>query len=154
MDIADLLNVSDDAADWEFEMSDAAEDEEGEDDEGDVGVSASTERRTGNAYVDNLIREKSGLHIIREREVKAAYKEREKGKPEATVYELDAYIGLEIALSFNPVTEIKELWSKKFFMGQPDFGLTMARNRFESIRARFQIHAPESVPRSLYRSGL
>ncbi|KAG7378068.1 hypothetical protein PHYPSEUDO_010585, partial [Phytophthora pseudosyringae] len=82
MDIADLLNVDDDAADWEFEVSDAEEDEEGEgdlDDEGDGVESDSdaqpTERQTGNAYVDNLIRD-SGLHIIREREVKAAYTER------------------------------------------------------------------------------
>ncbi|OWY92831.1 hypothetical protein PHMEG_00038001 [Phytophthora megakarya] len=68
------------------------------------------------------------------------------GKSEATVYEIDVYLGLEIAMSFNPVTKIKELWSKKIFMGQPDFGLTVARTRFESIRARFQIHAPDSVP--------
>ncbi|KAG7389171.1 hypothetical protein PHYPSEUDO_010973 [Phytophthora pseudosyringae] len=89
MDIADLLNVDDDAADWEFEVSDAEEDEEGTgdlDEEGDgvesdsdaqptAHVSAPTVRQTGNAYVDNLIGY-SGLHIIREREVKAAYTER------------------------------------------------------------------------------
>ncbi|GMF49486.1 unnamed protein product [Phytophthora fragariaefolia] len=113
-----------------------------------------------------------GLHIVREREVKAAYRERrelglfslfftrefrdslqswtnkllkEKGRPETTVYELDAYIGLEIAMSFNPVTEMKELWSQKPFMGQADFGSTMARNRFEAIRARFQVHSPGSA---------
>ncbi|KAE9041166.1 hypothetical protein PR003_g12877 [Phytophthora rubi] len=49
-------------------------------------------------------------------------------------------------MSFNPVTEIKELWSQKLFMGQSDFALTMARSRFESIRPRFQVHAPGSVP--------
>ncbi|GMF68114.1 unnamed protein product [Phytophthora fragariaefolia] len=49
-------------------------------------------------------------------------------------------------MSFNPVTEMKELWSQKPFMGQADFGSTMARNRFEAIRARFQVHSPGSVP--------
>ncbi|OWZ21004.1 hypothetical protein PHMEG_0004525 [Phytophthora megakarya] len=52
---------------------------------------------------------------------------KEKGKPEATVYELDAYMGLEIAMSFNPVTEMKELC-------------------FESIRVHFRIHVHDSVP--------
>ncbi|KAK1946029.1 hypothetical protein P3T76_003077 [Phytophthora citrophthora] len=49
-------------------------------------------------------------------------------------------------MNFNPVTQMKELWSTKLFMGQPDFGSTMSRNRFESIRARFQIHTPDTVP--------
>ncbi|GMF64029.1 unnamed protein product [Phytophthora fragariaefolia] len=71
---------------------------------------------------------------------------KEKGKLEATVFEIDAYIGLEIAMSIIPLTEIKELWSQKMFLGQPHFNKTMARNRFETIRARFQVHAPGSVP--------
>ncbi|OWZ14317.1 hypothetical protein PHMEG_00012217, partial [Phytophthora megakarya] len=184
MDISALLSADDDGAYWEFEPFDDEEIVGGEEatvDGEDVGsetdedaepTTEPTQRRTGNTYVDSLIRE-SGLHIIREKEVAAAYKERgmlglfslfftrefrdslqtwtnkllrEKGKPEATVCEIDAYIGLEIAMSFNPVTEIKELWSQKLFMGQSDFRATMPRTRFESIRARFQIHAPDSVP--------
>ncbi|OWZ18545.1 LOW QUALITY PROTEIN: hypothetical protein PHMEG_0007339 [Phytophthora megakarya] len=70
----------------------------------------------------------------------------DKDKPETTVYEIDASIGLEKTKSFNPITEMKELWPKTILMRQPDFGLTMSRNIFESIRARFQIHAPDSVP--------
>ncbi|KAG6618914.1 Chromosome transmission fidelity protein 8 [Phytophthora cinnamomi] len=137
MDIADLQNVDDDAADWDFKASDG-EELDGDTgspttvDEKDVatepdneaapgaGLTPPTKRRTGNAYVDGIIQE-SGLHIIRDKEA------------EATVYELDAYIGLEIAMSFNPFTEIK------------DFAATVGRNRFESIRARFQVHAPGSV---------
>ncbi|KUF78757.1 WASH complex subunit [Phytophthora nicotianae] len=183
MDIAVLLNADDGAdTDWCFEVSDTEEGEpngtegaEGDDvfnSESTAGALPPGERRTGNAYVDGIIHD-SGLHIIREGQVKAAYEERgelglfslfftrefrdslhrwtnemlkEKGKPEATVCELDAYIGLEIAMSFNPVTEIKELWSQKMFMGQSDFVATMARSRFEHIRARFQVHAPGSVP--------
>lgn len=49
-------------------------------------------------------------------------------------------------MSIIPLTEIKELWPQKLFLGQADFAKTMARNRFESIRARFQVHAPDSVP--------
>ncbi|GMF45458.1 unnamed protein product [Phytophthora fragariaefolia] len=48
-------------------------------------------------------------------------------------------------MSFIPFSEMKELWSKEMFKGHPHFPLTMARNRFESIRGRFPIHAPESV---------
>ncbi|KAK1935572.1 hypothetical protein P3T76_010267 [Phytophthora citrophthora] len=153
------------------EAVDTEEDvDEVSDSEEDVTTTAG--QRTGNAYVDNLTRD-SGLHIVREKEVTAALKGRgelglfslfftrefrdslllwtnkmlkEKGKQEATVFELDAYIGLEIAMSFNPVTQMKELWSTKLFMGQPDFGSTVSRNRFESIRARFQIHGPDIVP--------
>ncbi|OWZ00780.1 hypothetical protein PHMEG_00027959 [Phytophthora megakarya] len=154
MNIVHLLNADDGGEDWAFEHSDTEEEEEGAavlaaDDEGSVGTEAQTvpqplpaHRATGNAYIDGIMRD-SGLHIVREREVRAAYKERgelglfslfftrdfrdslrtwtnqilkEKGKPEVTVYELDAYMGLEIAMSFNPVTEMKELWSQKVFM--------------------------------------
>ncbi|KAE9001595.1 hypothetical protein PF005_g13587 [Phytophthora fragariae] len=137
-----------------------------------VATTPPPQRRTGNEYVDRII-QASGLHIIRDKEVQTAYNARgelglfslffarefraslqswanktlkEKGIQEATEFEIDAYIGLEIAMSFNPVTEIKELWSQKLFMGQSDFAFTMARSRFESIRSRFQVHAPRSVP--------
>uniref|UniRef100_H3H696 PiggyBac transposable element-derived protein domain-containing protein n=1 Tax=Phytophthora ramorum TaxID=164328 RepID=H3H696_PHYRM len=183
-----VLNNDSDDADWEFEASEAEEADESAEDAADdeggaaaesdgeeappVSTSLSAQRRTGNAYVDHLIQE-SGLHIVRDREVRTVYKDRgelgllslfftrefrtslqtwtnkmlkTKGRLEAMEFEIDAYIGLEIAISFNPVTDIKELWSQKLFMGQSDFALTMARNRFESIRARFQVHAPESIP--------
>ncbi|POM63507.1 Hypothetical protein PHPALM_21083 [Phytophthora palmivora] len=176
MEIVHLLNAN--GEDWAFEPSDT-EEEEGAgvlaaDDEGERNETQTAPQPlpTGNAYIDGIMRD-SGLHIVREREVRASYKERgelglfslfftrdfrdslrswtnqilkEKGKPEATVYELDAYMGLEIAMSFNPVTEMKELWSQKVFMGQSDFAAAMARIRFETIRAAFQIHAPDSVP--------
>ncbi|POM68374.1 Hypothetical protein PHPALM_15472 [Phytophthora palmivora] len=177
MEIVHLLNA--DGEDWAFEPSDTEEEEEGAgvlaaDDEGERNETQTAPQPlpTGNAYIDGIMRD-SGLHIVREGEVRASYKERgelglfslffmrdfrdslrtwtnqilkDKGKPEATVYELDAYMGLEIVMSFNPVTEMKELWSQKVFMGQSDFAATMARNRFETIRAAFQIHAPDSVP--------
>ncbi|GMF34516.1 unnamed protein product [Phytophthora fragariaefolia] len=71
---------------------------------------------------------------------------KEKGKPEATVFEMDAYIGLEITMNIIPLAEIKELWSQNICVGQPHFNKTMAQNCFETIRARFQVHAPGSVP--------
>ncbi|OWZ17001.1 hypothetical protein PHMEG_0009118 [Phytophthora megakarya] len=145
MDIAGLLNFEDDDAERNTE-----EGETGYEvlDEGNAGVdsdrpAASTPTDRGKRYVDKPIGG-SGLLIIREREVQAAYKERGElglfsrefrdslhlwtnkmlndiGKPEATVYEIDAYIGLEIAKSFNPATEMKELWSKTLFMGRVDY---------------------------------
>ncbi|GMF56492.1 unnamed protein product [Phytophthora fragariaefolia] len=185
MDITELFN-NEGAADWKIELSDeedaegapgdtVANEEEAEESDNEARATDSTppvERATGNAYIDRIIRN-SGLHIVREREGKAAYRERrelglfvlfftrefrdslqswtnkllkETGRPETTVYELDAYIGLEIVMSFNSVTGMKEPWSQKLFMGQADFGSTMARNRFEAIRARFQVHSPGSVP--------
>ncbi|GMF25033.1 unnamed protein product [Phytophthora fragariaefolia] len=80
---------------------------------------------------------------------------KENGIPEATDFGIDAYIGLEIATGFNPVTEIKELLSHKLFMGQSDFALTMTRNRFESIPSHFQVHAPGGIPveRTIARSA-
>ncbi|POM76935.1 Hypothetical protein PHPALM_5770, partial [Phytophthora palmivora] len=121
---------------------------------------AAQRKLTGNSYVDEIIGE-SGLHIVRPAEVDRAYKERgelglfslfftrefrdslqswsnlllkEKGKPEATVFEIDAYIGLEIVMSIIPLTEIIEFWSHKLFLGHPDFPKTMPKNRFEIIR--------------------
>ncbi|OWZ20040.1 hypothetical protein PHMEG_0005611 [Phytophthora megakarya] len=159
MDIASLLSVDDEAVDWDIEDSEGecgqeavdAEEDADEVSDSEEDVTTPAHQRTGNVYVDSLIRG-SGLHIVREREFRDSLlfwtnkMLKEEGKQEATVFELDAYIGLEIAMSFNPVTQIKELWSTKLFMGQADFGSTMSRNRFESIRARFQIHAPDTVP--------
>ncbi|GMF49482.1 unnamed protein product [Phytophthora fragariaefolia] len=155
MDITVLLNATDDAEeDWEFEASDSEEEGAREAEyvyEGDVSDSEALDelqrvvRRTGNAYLGLF-----SLFFTREfRDSLHSWTNtmlNDKGKPEVTVYELDAYIGLEIAMSFNPVTEIKELWSQKPFMGQSDFVSTMAGNRFEHIRARFQAHAPGRVP--------
>lgn len=86
MDITVLLNADEaNDADWEFQESDSEEagaDEVEVADGGDVSDSEtsavalpSAARRTGNTYVDGLIHD-SGLHVIRDREVKAAYKER------------------------------------------------------------------------------
>ncbi|POM72915.1 Hypothetical protein PHPALM_10300, partial [Phytophthora palmivora] len=84
MEIADLLNQVDDDADWRFEASDS-EEEQGEEGGGtedltsetmqSAATSPLTQRLTGNEYVDNLIKS-SGLHIIRSREVTAAFNER------------------------------------------------------------------------------
>ncbi|KAK1946028.1 hypothetical protein P3T76_003076 [Phytophthora citrophthora] len=82
MDIASLLNFDDEEADWDFEDSENECGQEAVDTEEDVDEVCDSEedvttpagQRTGNAYVDNLIRD-SGLHIVREREV-TAFKER------------------------------------------------------------------------------
>ncbi|EGZ06332.1 hypothetical protein PHYSODRAFT_307305 [Phytophthora sojae] len=144
MEIHELLSEDDGSAEWEFEDSEneeedsevetaTSEDEETTESDADcVSVaaevtSAALRKLTGNAYVDGLIRE-SGLHIIRDGEVKLAFKERgelglfslfftrefrdslqtwtntmlkEQGKDEATVFEIDAYIGLENCYEYH-----------------------------------------------------
>ncbi|POM76240.1 Hypothetical protein PHPALM_6546 [Phytophthora palmivora] len=133
MDIAVLLNEVT-CAGWDFEPS------ESEDEEAGVDVSDSETSTDELPWRGDELATHTGLHIVREREVKTNYNERgelgllslffvrgfrdslqsltnkmleDKGIPEATVCELGAYIGLEIALSFKPVTEIKEMWSQK-----------------------------------------
>ncbi|GMF24352.1 unnamed protein product [Phytophthora fragariaefolia] len=132
-----------DVGEEESDVNETAHAEEEGESRGDsdaaVAIPVTHHKLTGNAYVDGIICE-SGLHIIRDGAAKPAYKERgelglfstfftrefrdtlqswtnemlkEKGKPEATVFEIDAYIGLDIAMStcIIPLTEIKELWS-------------------------------------------
>ncbi|KAF4129169.1 Transposase IS4 [Phytophthora infestans] len=67
------------------------------------------------------------------------------GKDEVTVAELDALMGLEIAMGILPLTKITDFWSEKRFLGQKNVAETMPRNRFESLRAIIQIHAPNSA---------
>ncbi|KAG6617346.1 Dihydrolipoyllysine-residue succinyltransferase [Phytophthora cinnamomi] len=157
MNIHELLNYEDGSAEWQFEDSDVDEDdgeggpaiaEEEESTKSDSeaalvivpAIPAAQRKLTGNAYVDGITRE-SGLHIIRDKEVNLAYKERgelglfslfftrefrdslqtwtntmlkEKGKDEATALEIYAHIGLEIAMSIVPLTEIKDFCLKSF----------------------------------------
>ncbi|GMF42257.1 unnamed protein product [Phytophthora fragariaefolia] len=142
MEISDLLNSDEDCASWEFEASETEEEQANANasiiDNDEDGATESDAETTQEAEVTTVAHRRTGnpwtIKLVKE-----------KGKVEATVYELDAYIGFEIAMSFIPFTEMKELWSKEMFKGHPHFPLTMARNLFESIRGRFQIHAPESV---------
>ncbi|ETN21487.1 hypothetical protein PPTG_01649 [Phytophthora nicotianae INRA-310] len=145
MDITELLNAVDNASsDWEFDDDEpdlsvedgvasdeasadlAVEEEEEEVEAGEESQPAQgSVRRTGNEYIENLIRD-SGLHIIRERE----------GKELMTSVEMDAFFGLEIATSISPFTELAEFWSTKLFLGQNDFASTMPRNRYQNIRGK------------------
>ncbi|KAE9020183.1 hypothetical protein PR002_g12599 [Phytophthora rubi] len=90
MDIANLLNNDDDGADWEYESSDTEEADNGVDELGEesagaiesasevappVAATPPPQRRTGNEYVDRII-QASGLYIIRDKEVQAAYNAR------------------------------------------------------------------------------
>jgi hypothetical protein len=53
---------------------------------------------------------------------------------------IDAYFGLEIAMSICKMNEISDFWSEKLFLGQKDFNATMNRNRFQRIRSAIQVH--------------
>ncbi|OWZ04152.1 hypothetical protein PHMEG_00023994 [Phytophthora megakarya] len=116
---------------------------------------------TARLYIDRLTSD-SGLHLRKRDETQAAYnihrekrlfglfvseklkaawrtwtnvKLVERGDAAMPVAEMDAYIGLEMAMSLVPVTDIKDLWSEKTFLGHHDFQATMSRNRFQAIHA-------------------
>ncbi|OWZ21003.1 hypothetical protein PHMEG_0004524 [Phytophthora megakarya] len=83
MNIAALLNGDNDDGDWEFERGEEdasnAGDKEDERVEGGNETHPATQPlptagTIGNAYIDGIIRD-SDLHIVRDKEVKAAYKE-------------------------------------------------------------------------------
>ncbi|OWZ13292.1 hypothetical protein PHMEG_00013402 [Phytophthora megakarya] len=65
-----------------------------------------------------------------------------KGDKAISVSKLDAYLGLEMAMSMIPITDIKEFWSDKLFLSRPDFKATMSRNRIQAMRESFQLHPP------------
>ncbi|RLN37861.1 hypothetical protein BBJ28_00000464, partial [Nothophytophthora sp. Chile5] len=161
MEIAEMLAGDWDAAEWEQEDLD---DSEGENDE-----ETHTPAETAQAYIEKLSSE-SGLHLLQEGRVRQAYTESAerglfgvfvteqlkdkwrawtnavlsaRGAPPVTVSELDAYLGLEMAMSLCPMTDIKEFWSTKLFLGQRDISDTMSRSRFQSIRASLVVHPPE-----------
>ncbi|KAE9249513.1 hypothetical protein PF002_g5257 [Phytophthora fragariae] len=75
MDIANLLNNDDDGADWEYESSDTEEADNASEAAPPVAATPPPQRRTGNEYVDRII-QASGLYIIRDKEVQAAYNAR------------------------------------------------------------------------------
>ncbi|OWZ22132.1 hypothetical protein PHMEG_0003222 [Phytophthora megakarya] len=149
MEILDLLNGDDDGADCEFEVSNtegnAATGAECKDDE-------ESEGETPPLHTTHLCTEKEKergeldfFSLFFTREFRDSLRTwtnkmlKEKGK-------CGTYIELEIAMIFNPVSEIKELCSTKLFMSSPTFAATMARNRFENLRARFQVPTPGRVP--------
>ncbi|GMF31613.1 unnamed protein product [Phytophthora lilii] len=67
------------------------------------------------------------------------------GKKPLTESELNAYLGLEIAMSICPLNDKADYWSGERFLGQPAFIETMARDRFQHIRSALQFQAPMPV---------
>lgn len=54
--------------------------------------------------------------------------------------EIQAYIGLEIGMSFFRLCRISDYWSSEPFLRQPDFPRFMSRNRFQNIRASLKLN--------------
>ena len=52
------------------------------------------------------------------------------------------YIGLEIAMSFNFFSQIRDYWSTKMFAGNEDFKNVMSRDKFMNVRASLKLHPP------------
>ncbi|GMF33858.1 unnamed protein product [Phytophthora lilii] len=76
------------------------------------------------------------------------------GKKPLTESELNAYLGLEIAMSICPLNDIADYWSGERFLGQPGFIETMACDRFQQIRSALQFHAPMPVTFATVRDPL
>ena len=55
---------------------------------------------------------------------------------------LEAYIGLELAMSIVKIGNVKSYWGKARFSGHTDFRDTMSRDDFQKIRGSIQFHPP------------
>ncbi|RLN49201.1 hypothetical protein BBJ28_00014775, partial [Nothophytophthora sp. Chile5] len=66
-----------------------------------------------------------------------------RGDEPITVSELDAYLGLELAMSLCPLSGLAEFWCGQRFMGQCGFAETMAQSRFQLIRGTLKTHPLE-----------
>ena len=56
--------------------------------------------------------------------------------------QLEAFVGLELAMSIVKIGSIRSYWEQARFTGHTDFGSTMSRNDFQEIRSNIQFHPP------------
>ncbi|KAE8986120.1 hypothetical protein PR003_g23711 [Phytophthora rubi] len=132
MEITNILTNEEWQADeWELGLSDGDQ----------SNTESMNPSEVAQVYIERLT-SGSGLHRLRPRKVQQAYEKnaegglfglfvsvklkrawrnwtnavlKAKGEMPVTVAELDAYIGLEMAMSLIPTTDIKELWPKSNF---------------------------------------
>ncbi|GMF47156.1 unnamed protein product [Phytophthora fragariaefolia] len=67
------------------------------------------------------------------------------GKAQLTMVEPDAYIDMEMAMSICALSDIKEYWCGKMFLGQRDFTDTMSPDRFLDFRSALQVHRTDDA---------
>lgn len=72
-----------------------------------------------------------------------------KGKNPVNVPSFKAFIGLEMAMSFNNFGEITDYWSSSEFKGNHTFSSTMSRTRFQDIRAALLCRPPHITHENL-----
>jgi hypothetical protein len=65
-----------------------------------------------------------------------------KGKKKVTQEQFLAYIGLEIAMSFVKLNQVKYDWTEKMFVQQKDSQSLMPRTLFQEIRGSLMLHNP------------
>ena len=65
-------------------------------------------------------------------------REKQQTPPSATKF--NACIGLEIATSIAKLNSLSDYWSKKMFLGCPDFSSVMSREDFQKIRSSLTLH--------------
>jgi len=65
-----------------------------------------------------------------------------KGKKKVTQEQFMAYIGLEIAMSFVKLNQVKDYWMDKMFEQQKDFQSIMPRTLFQEICSSLMLHDP------------
>ena len=64
------------------------------------------------------------------------------GKKTISEAELNAYVGLELAMSISEQNAIEDYWSTKAFLGVKGFNDVMARNQFTAIRSAITFRPP------------
>jgi hypothetical protein len=65
-----------------------------------------------------------------------------KGKKKVTQEQFMTYIGLEIAMSFVKLNQVKDYWMDKMFKQQKDFQSVMPRTLFQEICSSLMLHDP------------
>ena len=64
-----------------------------------------------------------------------------KGKKKVTQEQFMAYIGLEIAMSFVKLVQVKDYWTDKMFVQQKDFQSMMPRTLFQEIHGSLTLQS-------------
>ena len=66
-------------------------------------------------------------------------------QPLLSMVELDAYLGLELAMSIVPLSNMRDFWRGDLLLGQEFFKAMMSRDRFLKIRAKLTFHDPRTT---------
>ena len=62
-----------------------------------------------------------------------------------TVADIEVYLGLEIGMSLHGGARIRDFWTTKPFLPQPDFPTGMSRDKFQKIRSILRFTVKDGI---------